>query len=252
MTSTSNDSRPTTSKRRSAWGAHILENGAKEQKEPPQGNPVPAWNRSLAGDGQEEEKIREQLAQDQKVAAERAARAAEMRVAYQTALGDRCFAFEKGGAVMHLGPQDILSPLKDHPVFREAIEANPPFIRVMETLSEGGHRITKMHTIRRELFNKSLPEIFSRNLHLEGAETFGRRISRMSPGERGMAAGNALLAGVFLFEAVQNFRHAREADPITGERKTNWSNLTWGTVNAALAALSTVSLTSYLKGGSGR
>ena len=147
--------------------------------------------------------------------------------------------------------EDLERSIKDHPALKEILAKNPTHIPVVDLFrNENGVIETRMGRIDAEHFDKSFMDVLHEDAHLKNeASSFRERLSGMSGTEKGLTALNAVLAGLFLFEAVQHFRHSREEDPATGERKTNWNNVTWGTVNAALSALSFGLVASALKGG---
>lgn len=167
--------------------------------------------------------------------------------------GKRQFVVQslRGGGTQ-VGVLNLDVPLNKQPGLEELFLADPKHITIMEWADKGGNAVLNQHVIPAEHFDKSIAEIFSQNLHQSQAKESGgfrARLPQMSAMDKGWAAANAALSVLFLHEAVRNFRHVREQDPLSGQQHTNWSNLTWGTVNAGLAALSAVQTAGILKGG---
>lgn len=178
------------------------------------------------------------------------------RVVMETFVGDRAFHIQlPTGGVVEIGVENLNEPLRNQPGLQEFFSKNPGSVRISESVMEDGNFVTRTHDIPASLFDKSLSHIFGNELHItesgkKGIAGFRERLSEIPTRNKGWAAGNAALGALFLFSAVQSFRHSVEKNPLDPEAKTNirWGNMTWGAVNGALGGLSLWNAAELLKG----
>lgn len=150
--------------------------------------------------------------------------------------------------------EDLSTTIRDHPALKEVLAKNPTYISVVDICrNEHGVVETRMGRIDAKHFDKNFMDVLHDDTHLKNEPLgFRERVSAMTGAEKGIAAMNGVLAAVFLYQAVDHFRHAQEEDPVTGEKKKSWDNITWGVISASLSALAGGLAFSAVKGGSVR
>lgn len=155
------------------------------------------------------------------------------------------------GVEVLLDAEDIRQPLNAIPEIREHIANHRSSKVVVMQMDVDGRTVKRdARLFTASHYDTPIVDVFARKQAFpESAEiSMVERIKAMDGGEKAALSGLAIMSGLFLYGAVDNFVHSRVKDA-EDRPHVQWSQVTWGAINSALAALTLYQGHSMLRGG---